>query len=102
MNNRIITLFLMLSTAALSAQDKPFLEDIPYYVENLSVFELNQENSSAHHIPDKSISLNGQWKFRYAGFFHDYKMAQTHKVLNTNNLRYSRSLNLPTLNIVSY
>lgn len=92
----------MLSTAALSAQDKPFLEDLPYYIGNLDVFELNQEDSRAHHIPDKSISLNGQWNFRYAGFFHDYKMAQTHKVLNTNNLRHSGSLNLPTLNVVSY
>jgi hypothetical protein len=66
MNNRIITLFLMLSTVALSAQDKPFLEDIPYYIENLSVFELNQEDSRSYHIPEKSISLNGNWKFRYA------------------------------------
>ena len=47
----------------LSAQDKPFLEDISYYAENLKVFELNQEEGRAYHIPEKSILLNGTWKF---------------------------------------
>jgi hypothetical protein len=59
MKKLMTLLVLMLLSAALSAQDKPFLEDLPYYVENLSVFELNQEDSRAHHVPDKSISLNG-------------------------------------------
>ena len=66
MKNRVTILVLLLSAVALSAQDKPFLEDIPYYIENLSVFELNQEDGRSYHIPEKSISLNGDWKFRYA------------------------------------
>lgn len=62
----IMTALCLLLAVSLSAQDKPFLEDISYYVENLDVFELNQEDGRAYHIPEKSISLNGIWKFRYA------------------------------------
>ena len=47
------------------AQDKPFLEDLPYYMENLAVFELEQEPGRAYHIPAQSISLNGKWRFHY-------------------------------------
>ena len=62
----IMTALCLLLAVSLSAQDKPFLEDLSYYVENLDVFELNQEDGRAYHIPEKSISLNGIWKFRYA------------------------------------
>lgn len=62
----IMTALCLLLAVSLSAQDKPFLEDLSYYVENLDVFELNQEDGRAYHIPEKSISLNGKWKFRYA------------------------------------
>lgn len=55
----------LLASLALSAQDKPFLEDLSYYVENLEVFEMNQEEGRAYHIPSKSILLNGNWKFNY-------------------------------------
>ncbi|GHT28541.1 beta-galactosidase [Bacteroidia bacterium] len=33
------------------------------FIENPSVFEWNQEESRAYFIPDKHISLNGDWKF---------------------------------------
>ena len=62
----IMTALCMLLAVSLSAQDKPFMEDLSYYVENLEVFELNQEDGRAHHVPEKSILLNGTWKFRYA------------------------------------
>ena len=39
------------------------MENLPYYVENLEVFGLNQEPGRAFHIPESSISLNGTWKF---------------------------------------
>ena len=55
----------MLVALSVSAQNKPFLEDLSYYVENLEVFELNQEEGRAYNIPEKSISLNGTWKFNY-------------------------------------
>ena len=48
-----------------TAQDKPFLEDLPYYMENLAVFEAGQEPGRAYHIPAQSISLNGKWSFQY-------------------------------------
>lgn len=46
-------------------QDKPFLEDLPYYMENLSVFETGQEPGRAFHIPAHNVSLNGKWRFKY-------------------------------------
>jgi Beta-galactosidase/beta-glucuronidase len=39
--------------------------DIPYYVNNLSVYEIGQEEGRAFHIPDKKLSLNGTWRFNY-------------------------------------
>ena len=42
------------------------MEDLSYYVENLSVFELNQEEGRAFHIPETNVSLNGNWKFFYS------------------------------------
>ena len=55
----------ILVAQAVAAQQKPYLEDLPYYVENLSVFEQNQEPGRAYHIPAHSLSLNGRWKFQY-------------------------------------
>ena len=65
MRRQLTTLILMLVALSVSAQNKPFLEDLSYYVENLEVFELNQEEGRAYNIPEKSISLNGTWKFNY-------------------------------------
>ena len=56
----------VLAPALLHAQDKPFMQDLPYYVENLSMYGLNQEEGRAFHIPDKHISLDGKWKFFYS------------------------------------
>ncbi len=39
--------------------------DLPYYVSNLEVFEAGQEEGRAFHIPDKKLSLNGNWRFGY-------------------------------------
>ena len=58
----ILCLFAIVSA---SAQDKPFLEDLPYYLENLAVFEVGQEPGRTYHIPAQSISLNGKWRFQY-------------------------------------
>ena len=66
MKSTMTALVLLLCAVAVSAQDRPFMEDLSYYVENLEMFEFNQEDGRSYHIPDKSISLNGEWKFRYA------------------------------------
>lgn len=66
MKNTLTTLLLALICISVPAQNKPFMEDLSYYVENLEVFELNQVDGHAYHIPEKSISLNGTWKFKYA------------------------------------
>ena len=39
------------------------MDNLPYYIENLEVFGLNQEPGRAFHIPERNISLNGTWKF---------------------------------------
>ena len=49
----------------LSAQGKPYMDHLSDYIENLAVFEENQEPGRAFHIPDRNISLNGTWKFAY-------------------------------------
>ncbi len=60
---------LVLAFAAANAQNKPdekdFLKDMSWFVENLDVFELNQEEGRAFHIPEHNKSLNGTWKFSY-------------------------------------
>ena len=48
------------------AQEKPFMEDLNYYIENTEVFGLGQEEGRAWYIPATSVSLNGSWKFLYA------------------------------------
>lgn len=52
--------------AAAMAQEKPFMEDLYYYLENTEVFEVGQEDGRAYRIPDPCLSLNGKWKFLYA------------------------------------
>jgi len=42
------------------------MDDIYYYIENTSVFELNQEEGRTYFMPQKTISLNGNWKFFYS------------------------------------
>ncbi|HAM11546.1 MAG: glycoside hydrolase [Bacteroidetes bacterium GWF2_41_9] len=75
--------FLMFLSASLvaSAQDKPFLSDVYHYIENTTVFELNQEEGHVPLVPYISVdealinnrtksssflSLNGRWKFYYS------------------------------------
>ena len=48
----LLILSALLTSFVLDAQDKPFMQDLPYYVENLSVYGLNQEEGRAFHIPD--------------------------------------------------
>ena len=40
-----------------------FLDNIYSYIENTDVFELNQEEGRAYYIPERHISLNGEWRF---------------------------------------
>ncbi|MBO7575794.1 MAG: DUF4981 domain-containing protein [Bacteroidales bacterium] len=63
---RLFFFLAVLAPALLPAQNKPFMQDLSYYVENLSVYGLNQEEGRAFHIPSKHISLDGKWKFFYS------------------------------------
>ena len=51
---------------SVSAQKTGFLNNLSGYIENTSVFELNQEEGRAYYIPEKNLSLNGKWKFFYS------------------------------------
>ncbi len=67
MNGRIMATILSgMLAVTVQAQDRPYMEDLPYYVENLEVFGCGQEEGRAFHLPENSISLNGKWKFLYA------------------------------------
>ncbi|MCQ2202315.1 MAG: glycoside hydrolase family 2, partial [Bacteroidales bacterium] len=64
MNIKFIALGLALLTSLqLNAQ---FLDNIYNYIEDLSVYETNQEEGHAYYLADKHISLNGQWNFLFA------------------------------------
>jgi beta-galactosidase len=45
------------------AQENPFGKPLSEYIENLTIFEENQEEGRAYFIPAESQSLNGNWKF---------------------------------------
>ncbi|MEI6137991.1 MAG: glycoside hydrolase family 2 TIM barrel-domain containing protein [Mariniphaga sp.] len=67
MRNPFISSCLLLALCfSVSAQKKGFLNNLPQYIENTSVFELNQEEGRAYYIPEKNLSLNGKWKFFYS------------------------------------
>ena len=64
--NRLFCLSLLaLAAFTAMAQDKPFMDDLPYYIENPAVFGLGQVEGRAYNIPSSGISLNGIWKFFY-------------------------------------
>ncbi|NEW83081.1 MAG: DUF4981 domain-containing protein [Mariniphaga sp.] len=61
-----LLLFYVAIQNVLQAQPAKFLDNIYYYIENTSICELNQEEGRAYYLPEKSISLNGDWKFFYS------------------------------------
>ncbi len=63
---KIIFLSLLAASNLLFAQPAKFLDNIYYYIENTSVYELNQEEGRTYYLPKKSKSLNGDWKFFYS------------------------------------
>lgn len=60
------------------------------FIENQSVFELNQEPGRSYYIPEKSLLLNGDWKFNLynipekapADFFEPYFSDESWNVIN--------------------
>ncbi|MDL2245859.1 DUF4981 domain-containing protein [Parabacteroides sp. OttesenSCG-928-J18] len=67
MKRTIITgVFLCLICSFLHSQQVNYLDNIYDFIENTAVFELNQEDGRAYSIPEKNISLNGEWKFFYS------------------------------------
>lgn len=60
-----LTALALLASVRAGAQDKPYLQDLPYYVENLAMYGEGQEDGRAFHIPAANISLNGSWKFMF-------------------------------------
>lgn len=47
------------------AQDVNYMENLYQFIENTDVFELNQEEGHAYFVPEKHLSLNGDWKFKF-------------------------------------
>lgn len=56
-------LFVMTGNLSLIAQNKPYLRNLSDYIENLEVFETNQEPGRCFYMPETSLSLNGSWNF---------------------------------------
>lgn len=58
--------FCLVLANVILAQPVKFLDNIYYYIENTAVFEANQEEGRTYYLPNKTISLNGEWKFFYS------------------------------------
>ena len=43
-----------------------YMKNIYKYIEDLSVYEENQEEGHAYYLADSHVSLNGKWKFFFA------------------------------------
>ena len=94
MKRALFFILISLSGSFLLSQENGFLQNIYKYIENTSVFELNQESGHSIIIPYSNtrdalaavrsastgyLSLNGTWKFHYsdtpegvpAGFFRE-------------------------------
>ena len=87
-----VALSIVLSVT-LSAQNKPYLQDLSYYVENLDVYGEGQEEGRAFHLPEGSISLNGVWKFQY--FESPYDVPQDFFKSTFNDRKWS-NINVPS------
>ncbi|MBO4754316.1 MAG: DUF4981 domain-containing protein, partial [Bacteroidales bacterium] len=57
---------LLFGSTLYAADQHDFMNHIYDYIENVDVFELNQEEGRAYFIPQHHQLLNGQWKFLYA------------------------------------
>ena len=62
---KLFSSLLILACVCTQAQNKPYLQDLESYVENLEIYGEGQEDGRAFHIPSKHISLNGTWKFLF-------------------------------------
>ena len=63
---KVILLFIVTGSISTMAQNKPYLHNLHNYIENLAVFEINQEPGRCYYIPETSLSLNGSWKFLWS------------------------------------
>jgi len=63
---KILLLFALFNVITVSAQKSPYMEHLADYIENLSVFEQNQEPGRCYFIPQKHLLLNGNWKFMWS------------------------------------
>lgn len=62
---RKILLFILSVQAVVAMAKTEFLDNIYQYIENPEVFEVNQEPGRCYYVPDKHISLNGAWRFKW-------------------------------------
>lgn len=61
--NLLASAFMAMTALPMQAQ---FLDNVYKYIEDTSVYELNQEEGHAYYLADNNISLNGTWKFFFA------------------------------------
>lgn len=81
MRKLILVSYFLIVVSVLFSQEKRFLDDIYYFLENTSVFEQNQEEGHTPIVPYRSVidalinnkekspgylSLNGTWKFYFS------------------------------------
>lgn len=65
-----------------------FLSGLESYIENPAIYEQNQESSRSHYIPEKHISLNGTWEFKF--YNTPYEAAQDFDALIHGKLKWDK------------
>jgi beta-galactosidase len=67
MFNKLFLFSVFYSCICTGYAQQQFLENLyGSFIENTSVFEWNQKEGRSYYIPEKHISLNGDWKFFYS------------------------------------
>lgn len=62
----VALLMLLAALCGVSAQEKNYMDNLSDFIENTSVYEWNQEEGRSFFLPEKHLSLNGDWKFFYS------------------------------------
>lgn len=60
---KILSIFLFIPLSISGKDENSYLNNLYKYIENLEIYETNQEDGRCYYIPDNYLSLNGIWNF---------------------------------------
>lgn len=60
---KIFSIFLFITLSVSGKDESSYLNNLYKYIENLEIYETNQEDGRCYYIPENYLSLNGTWNF---------------------------------------